>query len=194
MRSATKSKPRFRVGEWVSYRYITARVLAQIIEDRGLLGYRGRRLYDVRLDRIQPYPSTTTVAEEDLEKAPEDLLTGEEAMQRGFSTDNWPCQEFAIRYSREGKTNKWSATLEVGRVIEGRHGASGVVGFSTARWESESPGDERVEIVTVLVEFDPRLRDPRADPVMWPAMVEEAQRLADRSFKYQHPKAVIERD
>jgi hypothetical protein len=193
MRSATKSKPRFRVGEWVSYRYITARVLAQIIEDRGLLGYRGRRLYEVRLDRIQPYPSTTPVPEEDMEKAPADLLTGEAARQHGFSTDNWPRQEFAIKYIRKGKTNHWTARLEIGRVLEGAY-VSGVMGSSTARWESESPDGGMVEIVTVLLEYDPRFRDVRADPVIWPAMVEEAQRLADRSFQYQHPKAVIERE
>jgi hypothetical protein len=193
MRSATKSKPRFRVGEWVSYRYITHRVLAQIIEDRGLLGYRGRRLYDVRLDRCEPYPSTTTVAEEDLERAPADLIVGEEASQRGFSTDNWPRQEFAIRYIRKGKTNYWTARLEVGRVLEGAY-VSGVFGSSATRWEPEPPSDEIVEIVTVRLEYDPRFRDVRADPVIWPAMVEEAQRLADRSFKYRHPKAVIERD
>ena len=84
MRSATKSKPRFRVGEWVSYRNITCRVLAQIIEDRDLIGHRGRRLYEVRLDRSQPDPSTTTIAEEDLEKAPSDLLSGEEAQAAGL--------------------------------------------------------------------------------------------------------------
>jgi hypothetical protein len=194
MRTATKSKPRFRVGDWVSYRSITHRKLAQIIEDRGLLGLRGRRLYDVRLDRCEPYPETTTVVEEDMEKAPADFLPAEEAKQQGFSTDNWPCQEFDIRYTRKGKTNTWSATLEVGRVIEGRHGASGVIASSPSSWESKSPGSERFGTVTVLVEFDPRPRDPRANPVIWPAMVEEAQRLADRSFKYQHPKAVIERD
>ncbi len=194
MRPATKSKPRFRVGDWVSYRRLTHRLIAQIIEDRGLLGRHSRRLYDVRIDRSQPDPRTTTVAEEDMEKAPANFLPAEEARQQGFSTDNWPCQEFDIKYTSKGRTNIWSATLEVGRVIEGMNGASGVVGLSKGRWQSESPGDEIVEIVTVLLEFDPRFRDVRADPVIWPAMVEEALMLADRSFKYQHPKAVIERD
>jgi hypothetical protein len=193
MSSATKSKPKFRVGEWVSYLYLTHRVLGQIIEDRELIGYRGRRLYDVRLDHSQPYPDTTTVAEEDLERAPADLLSGEEAIRRGFTTDNWPRQEFAVRYIRKGKTNLWTATLEVGRVVEGAH-VSGVMGSSSARWESPSPGDEVIQFVTVLLEYDPRLRDVRADPVLWPAMVEEVQRLADRDFQSEHRKAVIERD
>jgi hypothetical protein len=193
MSSATKAKPKFRVGEWVSFLYLTLRVLGQIIEDLDLIGARGRRLYDLRLDRSQPYPDTTTVAEEDLERAPADLLSGEEAIRRGFSTDNWPRQEFAVRYIRKGKTNHWTAALEVGRVVEGAH-VSGVMGFSSARWESPSPGDEVIEIVRVLLEYDPRLRDVRADPVLWPAMVEEARRLADRDFQSEHRKAVIERD
>ncbi len=193
MSSATKSKPKFRVGEWVSYLYLTHRVLAQIIEDLGPIGYRGRRLYELRMDRGQPDPRTTDSPEEELEKAPSDLLTGEEARRQGFTTDNWPRQEFAIKYVRKGKTNHWTATLEVGRVVEGAP-ISGVMGFSTARWEPEPPGDETFEIVTVLLEYDPRLRDVRAHPVLWPAMVEEAQRLADRYFQSEHRKAVIERD
>jgi hypothetical protein len=193
MSSATKSKPKFRVGEWVSYLYLTHRVLGQIIEDLDLIGYRGRRLYHVRLDRSQPYPETTTVAEQDLERAPADLLSAEEARRRGFTTDNWPRQEFAINYLRKGKTNHWTATLRVGRVVEGAH-VSGVMGYSSARWESPSPGDEVIKIVTVLLEYDPRLRDVRADPVLWPAMAEEARRLADRYFQSEHRKAVIERD
>jgi hypothetical protein len=193
MSSATKSKPKFRVGEWVSYLYLTHRVLAQIIEDLGPIGYRGRRLYELRIDRSQPEPRTTDSPEEELERAPAELLSGEEASRRGFTTDNWPRQEIAIRYVRKGKTNHWTATLEGGRVVEGAP-ISGVMGFSRPRWDPEPPGGDEFEIATVLLEYDPRIRDVRADPVRWPAMVEEAQRLADRSFKFEHRKAVIERD
>ena len=193
MRSATKSKPKFRVGEWVSYRYITAKVLGQIIEDLDFIGYRGRRVYRVRTDRIEPYPTTTTVAEEELERAPAEFLSAEEAMRRGFATDNWPRQEFAVRYIREGKTNHWKARLEIGRVLEGVC-VSGAVGTTSAIWDLEPPGDKLVEIVTVHLEHDPRFLDVRADPVIWPSMVEDAQKQADRWFLYKNPKAVIERD
>jgi hypothetical protein len=155
--------------------------------------YAGHRLYDVRTDRIQPYSTIMPVTEERLEKAPAELLTGEEAIQRGFSTDNWPRQEFAVRYTRKGTTNHWTAKLEVGPVIEGLC-VSGVVGTARSRWDPEPPGNGVVEVVTVRLEYDPRLRDVRSDPGIWPAMVEDAQRQADRWFKTKHPKAVIERD
>jgi hypothetical protein len=193
MNSATKSKPQFRVGDWVSYQYLTARVMAQIIEDRGHLGYRGRRLYDLRIDRSQPDPRLTSSGEEELEKAPAELLTADEARRRGFATSNWPRQEFAIRYTRKGKTNHWTVKLEIGQVREGAY-VSGVVSSSRAGWEAGVSTDETVIIVTVLLEYDPRFRDVRSDPVFWPAMVEEARMLADQSFKRQHAKAVIERE
>jgi hypothetical protein len=60
------------VGDWVSLLYGPRRVLAQIVEDRGLLGMNGRRLYRVRLDPEQgEIPTAFEVPEEGLEPAEE---------------------------------------------------------------------------------------------------------------------------
>lgn len=70
MSSAARPTPRFRVGDWVSLLYGPRRVRAQIIEDRGLLGMKGRRLYRIRLESEQGEESTAfEVPEEGLEPA-----------------------------------------------------------------------------------------------------------------------------
>jgi hypothetical protein len=51
MASSRKTVPRFRVGDWVSFLYGVRRRSAQIIEDRGRIGHKGRRLYRLRMDR-----------------------------------------------------------------------------------------------------------------------------------------------
>ncbi len=193
MSSTTKSVPRFRIGEWVLFPFGTRKVLAKIIEDRGPIGYRGRRLYGVLLDRNRPEPKTTEAPEEDLEAAPKEILTPEAAKERGISTGYWPTHGFDIAYIREGKSSNWAAIMQGGLAHEGV-GSRVSVGYTTARYGSESPRDENFANVTIPMEYDPRLRDPRENPVTWHAMLEEAQRLADRWFKTKHPKSVIERD
>ena len=69
MSSAARPVPRFQVGDWVSFLYGPRQVLAQIVEDRGLLGMKGRRLYRVRLEPEQGETSTFEVPEETLEIA-----------------------------------------------------------------------------------------------------------------------------
>ncbi len=193
MSSATKSVPRFRVGEWVMFPFGTRKVLAKVIEDRGPIGYRGRRLYGVRLDRDDPDPMTTEVPEENLEAAPGEILTPEAAGERDISTEYWSPHEFDITYVRQGKTNNWTVLTKVAPAIVGVE-ARGPLGFSTARWESGSPGDEKFATIPVLLDCDPRLGDPSEDPLAWQVMVEEARKLADKKFKTKHPKAVIDRD
>ena len=51
MARSRKSTPRFRVGDWVSFLYGVRRVTAQIIEDRGGVGMKGRQMYRIRMDR-----------------------------------------------------------------------------------------------------------------------------------------------
>ncbi len=68
MRATKESPPRFRVNDWVSLLYGPRTVLAQIIEDRGPLGVRGRRLYRIRLALGQEEPTTFEAPEEDLKK------------------------------------------------------------------------------------------------------------------------------
>jgi hypothetical protein len=51
MRSTKKERARFKVGDWVWFLYGTSNTFAQIIEDRGPLGFKGRHLYRIRIDR-----------------------------------------------------------------------------------------------------------------------------------------------
>jgi hypothetical protein len=51
MKRPDQSKARFRVGDWVRFDYVTCRMTAQIIEDRGRIGYKGRRLSRLRMER-----------------------------------------------------------------------------------------------------------------------------------------------
>jgi hypothetical protein len=46
----TKPRPKFRVGDWVIFHYVSRPVQAQIVEDLGPLGVNRRRLYEVRFD------------------------------------------------------------------------------------------------------------------------------------------------
>ena len=157
MGSMTKSRPRFRIGDWVTFRYGTRKLLVQVTEDRGLIGAGGRRLYGVRLDNEQDEPSTSEVPEDDLEPAPE-IVHAHLATKRGFSTQNWPRVGFEVKYIRKGKSNDWSATVQPAEGVQGIKKATGVVGLSTARWEGETVADENHAFVLVLVEADPRLR------------------------------------
>src|SRR5437879_1328503 len=72
MRTQRKPAPRFRVGDWVSFVYGRRRVWAQVIEDRGPLGVKRRRLYRVRLDQDSGEPITFEVPEDDVEAATPD--------------------------------------------------------------------------------------------------------------------------
>jgi hypothetical protein len=193
MSTAIKAAPRFRVGDWVVFPFGIRRVLAEIIEDRGPIGRHGRRLYRVRIDRSEPEPTTTEVPEEDLEPAPRKFLSLEAARESGISTEYWPRYEFEVTYVRDGKSNSWTLSSKEDRGHEGVR-ARGQVGYSTSRYELEVPGDERFAVITVLIEYDPRLRDPRDAPAIWQAMLDEARSLADRGFKTHHPKAVIKPD
>ena len=57
MSARKKVSPRFKVGDWVSFQWGTGQALAQIIEDRGPIGVRGRRLYRIQpaIEYIEPF-------------------------------------------------------------------------------------------------------------------------------------------
>ena len=193
MKSATKSAPRFRVGDWVMIPFGLQRVIVEIVEDRGPIGYKGRRLYGVRFNRSRTNSRTTEVPEEELELPPKEILTPEAALERGITTGDWPRLEFDFRYIRCGKADTWMAMPEFCRGLEGDDG-SRAFGYVDEWWKPRAGRNENAASVIIDQEFDPRLQDPRDRPELWRAMREEARKFADKLFKEKHRKAVIERD
>ncbi|MBI1915830.1 MAG: hypothetical protein HYS12_14015 [Planctomycetes bacterium] len=63
-------RPRFKVGDWVSFPFAVETVFAQIIEDRGPLGFKGRPMYRIRLDLTWAEPDMFEMPEDELEAVP----------------------------------------------------------------------------------------------------------------------------
>lgn len=71
MRRVKDPDARFRVGDWVAFLYGPRLVLGQVIEDRGLLGLKGRRLYGVRLEQPLAESSYIEIPEDELDATSE---------------------------------------------------------------------------------------------------------------------------
>lgn len=84
MSTTKKASGRFKAGDWVSFRYGTKDLTAQVVEARGPLGVNGRHLYRVR--------SARDGDEADYFEMPEDELE--------FASP--PDQEAIIQYLKDG--------------------------------------------------------------------------------------------
>jgi hypothetical protein len=140
---------------------------AQDIRDRypsrNPVGYRGERLGDLSIYEAQIYQEVRPIR-----------------------------QSFTVAYYRQGETNNWRATIEQGEKYKGIN-FKGAMGYSTALWEGETAGQEKLGTVTVLLEMDPSLGDEDIlDPEVQRAMVNQARAMANVRFRAQHPEAVIE--
>jgi hypothetical protein len=84
MSTRKKAAGRFRVGDWVTFPYGTRNAFAQVVEDRGPLGVKGRWIYRIRrfLDDNEP----------DSFELPEDLIQAAPA----------PAKAEVLRYLKEG--------------------------------------------------------------------------------------------
>ncbi|HZW33563.1 MAG TPA: hypothetical protein VFF52_22780 [Isosphaeraceae bacterium] len=69
MSTVRTKPPKFRLGDWVTFRYGARQVFAQVIEDRGPLGANRRRLYRIRLDQDLNEPIAFEMPEDEMEKA-----------------------------------------------------------------------------------------------------------------------------
>jgi hypothetical protein len=69
MRTTKKEPERFKVGDWVSFRYGTRKVIAQVIEARGPLGIHRRHLYRIRVARELAEPDSFEMPDDELEAA-----------------------------------------------------------------------------------------------------------------------------
>src|SRR5271157_4405672 len=102
MSSVKKEPPRFHIGDWVKFDYGPKKVSAMIVEDRGLLGIQGRRLYRVQLDKELGEASTFEVPENELE------------------TELPPVRlSYEVKYISTGNTNVWHASTRKERVLKG---------------------------------------------------------------------------
>jgi hypothetical protein len=175
--------PRFRLGDWVSYLVGFRRVIARVVEDRGPLGMRGRRIYELQLEPGEDGGRTIDVPEHDLEPAPA-ITTAEVAIENNFSMQNWPRQTFHVRYERSKDASVWTVRLTLGT-------SSAVPRMVFGPREMEYAGGANLDTVRVDVEYDPRLTDPRANPFIWKSLIEKARRNADAVFRARHPKAKV---
>jgi hypothetical protein len=174
MSAIKKTKPRFRVGDSVTFLFGSRQITGVVIEDRGPLGAHGRRIFLVRVATGQDEPTTFEVPEDNLEE-PSQVDEGEQ--RPGARV------EFSITYVRRRGTSTWQPTVKRGQVYQGVR-AKGAVAYSTARREGESQDDETHGTVTVFLE--PRTEESES------SMAAEARRLADRMFLNRHPNAEIE--
>jgi hypothetical protein len=69
MSTVRTERPKFRLGDWVTFQYGVRPVFAQIIEDRGPLGVNRRRLYRIRFDQELNEPVEFEMPEDEMEKA-----------------------------------------------------------------------------------------------------------------------------
>jgi hypothetical protein len=178
-----KRRPRFRIGDVVSFLYGPQRVSGEIIEDRGQLGEFGRRLYRVRVEFDHDESMTLELPEEDMDDPAQVPADGTAGMR----------QEFKVTYMRRDRSNNWIARTTLGRLYKGMR-AKGAVGYTIGSWESKVNGEENHGIVSVFLEADPRVANSHAPMLsdVSQIMAEEARQFADRMFRTRHPHAVIE--
>ena len=168
MSSVKKEPPRFHIGDWVKFDYGPKKVSAMIVEDRGLLGIQGRRLYRVQLDKELGEASTFEVPENELETEPPPVRLS-----------------YEVKYIRPDNTNVWHASTRKERVLKGVK-AKGAVAYITT--------DQRHAAVQVLLEVDPHFDEAAfaAAPSFLREFADRARAIADEMFLSRHPRARVE--
>jgi hypothetical protein len=193
--SSTKSHPPlFHVGDWVKFDYGPKKNLGKIVEDRGLLGVAGRRLYRVLVPMTDLGEALNDPPTEQIPKLLDAQASAFEISENELDAVPPPVrQSYEVRYIRQGKTNIWRATTRKNEVLRGVK-AEGAVGYSTAFREGEREDDQMFATVTVLLEVDPRFGDSgfHVDPTVWTEMAERAESLAEEMFLSRHPRARVE--
>ena len=166
--STFKAKPpRFRLGDWVTFRYGVRPVFAQIIEDRGPLGVNRRRLYRIRLDQELNDPVEFEMPEEEMEKAVPDKAAILQYLKHGGlvailarNTQGGPPQNQPRVWLTFSPRGALSYTLEAER---GLIGSGAVVPFWALHENGILP-DKRPKVLTFLKSFG--LTQEEAEEVM----------------------------
>jgi hypothetical protein len=178
--SVSSQPPLFHPGDWVSFAFGPKnRMLARILEDRGPLGVRGRRLY-----RVQP--PQDALGESSPFEMPEDELEPAAPPVR---------QEYTVQYFRQKGADTWRAKTWIGEIHWGVK-AKGAISYTTALWEGQSTDDLNSATVTVLLEVDPSSNDPTVDVPsdVRNEMIAQARVMADEMFRSRHPRARVVHD
>jgi len=194
MSSAKKQPPLFQIGDWVKFDYGPKKNFGKIVEDRGLLGIQGRRLYRVLVPVTVPGMALNDPPAGQIPKLLDAQASAFEIPENELDATPPPVrQSYEVRYIRQGKTNIWRATTRKSDLLRGVK-AEGAVGYSTAFREGEREDDQMFAAVTVLLEVDPRFGDSgfQVDPNVWREMAERAGALADEMFLSRHPRARVE--
>jgi hypothetical protein len=145
---------------------------------------RGRRLYQLQIDWAEDGGTAIELPEADLEPAPPEITTAERARKNDFSTQNWPRQAFQATYVRPSNVTSWTSSLTP--VTSGALPPM-ILGPRALQYAPS----EKLEIVNVGLEYDPRLADPRTHKEIWANLIKTARQVADAVFKVKHPKAMI---
>jgi len=126
MHATKPSLPRFKVGEWVAFRYGVRKAAAQVIEDRGSLGINRRRLYRVRLDQHPEESVTFEVPEDDLEQVPPTAAVMEYLERGGL------VEILRTSFGKPDARRVWLALDSEGNVVHTFIAEQGIVGGNPA--------------------------------------------------------------
>lgn len=92
MRKIAKKHGPFKLGDWVTYPFGIENHFAQVIEERGPIGVKGRHLYRIRFDLEETEPNCFELSEHDLQKAsPPDKETIVKFLKEGGLVDILRC-------------------------------------------------------------------------------------------------------
>ena len=95
--STVKARPpKFRLGDWVTFKYGVWPVVAQIVEDRGPLGAGRRRLYRIRFDQELNEPISFEMPEDEMEK----LVPDKDALSHYLKQEG--LKDAILRYLKQG--------------------------------------------------------------------------------------------
>jgi len=194
MSSANKKPPLFHVGDWVKFDYGPKKDFGRIVEDRGLLGIGGRRLYRVLVPVSDLGEALNDPPTEQIPKLLDAQASAFEIPENELETELPPVRiSYEVKYVRLGAANVWHATTRKEHVWKGVK-AKGAVGYTTAFYEGERADDQRYAAVQVLLEVDPHFDEAqfKASPSVMRDLADRARAMADEMFLSRHPRARVE--
>jgi hypothetical protein len=154
--SMKTKRPKFRLGDWVTFDFGAKPAFAQIIEDRGPLGVNRRRLFRIRLDQESNEPFLFEMPEEEMEKAVPDKTAVLQYLKQGglvnilgSNLQGGPKQNQPRAWLTFGPRGNIAHTFEAGRGIVG----DGSTVPSWALHENKIFFPKKQDVITYLGSF-----------------------------------------